>query len=369
MPVERERLVFIDFLRGYAILMMLQGHTIGVVLQESFRDPSYPAYLVWHYLTGLTAPVFFLAAGLIFAYLLARSEEEGGARLVRGVKRGLWLMVLGWVLQLWPPVLVDMAAGDWGAGLRFLGKSHVLHTIGWSLILMVALWLLCRRQGRLFAGVAFGLAQVALLAGPVVEEWQPGGGLARLVGTFVAREYAAFPLLPWVGYALMGGALGVLAWRTKWYRRPRYFLLLTACGLVLMFGNPVIVRTFWALLGGVEETRLAEFGGRYWRAGEVLFFTALVGLFCRWLVARGWEQSWPVRVVTTCGQETLTIYFLHVFVVYSVIFGVGLSVFFRREFGPWLSIGTALMVEGLFISLALNLKKLREKWPWLRLLR
>jgi uncharacterized membrane protein len=365
----RERLIFIDALRGYAILMMLQGHTIGVVLAEEYRDTSYPAYLVWHYLTGLTAPVFFLAAGLIFAYLLARAEEGGSSRLQKGVKRGLWLMVLGWILQLWPPILVDFAKGDFWALGRIFGKSHVLHTIGWALIMMVVLWLACGRRGKVFAGVALVLAQLALLGGPAIERWAPEGGVARLVATFVAREYAAFPIFPWVGYSLMGGALGVLAWQVKWYRSRKSFLILMGVGLVLMFGNQLITGAFWSLVGGVAEEDVSQFAGRYWRAGEVIFFTGLVGLLCRFLIQKNWDESWPVRIVTTCGQETLTIYFLHVFVVYSVVFGVGLSAFFKREFGPWQSVATALAIQAAFILLAINLQKLRKVCPWLRLLR
>ena len=369
MEAVRERLIFIDALRGYAILMMLQGHTVGVVLQEKFRDPEYPAYLVWHYLTGLTAPVFFSAAGLIFAFLMARAEEVGGARLKKGVRRGLWLMVLGWVLQFWPPIVVDMAHGDWGALARVFGKSHVLHAIGLSLIFMVGLWLLCGRRGKVFAIVAVILAQLALLGGPAIERWQPEPGLGRVVGTFVAREYAVFPIFPWVGYSLMGGALGVLAWKTKWYRRPRYFGMLMGVGLVLMFGNQLITAGFWWLMGGLHPVDLDEFAGRYWRAGEVVFFTGLMGLVCHGISRMKWEETLPVRILTTCGKETLTIYFLHVFVVYSVVFGVGLSVYFSRDFGPWGSIGTALLVQGSFILLAMNLEKLRKVWPWLRLLR
>lgn len=369
MDVPKERLIFIDALRGYAILMMLQGHTIGVVLQEKYRDPSLIPYLVWRYLTGLTAPVFFLAAGLIFAFLMARAELHGGTRLQKGLKRGGWLMVLGWVLQLWPPILVDFAKGDWVALGRIFGKSHVLHTIGWALIIMVVLWLVSGRRGKVFGILALVLSQAALLIGPLAEQWQPDSGVARLVATFVSKEFAVFPILPWVGYSLMGGALGALAWQTKWYRQSRNFVYLMAVGLVLMFGNQLITGAFWGLVGGVSDADLSQFAGRYWRAGEVLFFTGLMGLFCRFLVRKGWEETLPVRVLTTCGKETLTIYFLHVFVVYSVVFGIGLSAFFKREFGPWGSVAAALLVQTAFILLAMNLQKWRIACPPLRLLR
>ncbi len=367
--LSRERLVFVDVLRGYAILMMLQGHTIGVVLRDEYRDHSYPAYQVWHYLTGLTAPVFFLAAGLVFSFLLARAESGGGSRIGKGLRRGLWLIVLGWILQLWPPLMGDLLQGDPSVLGRLFGKSHVLHTIGWALIAITVLWLLCGRREKVFAVVAAVLAQLVLLSGPVLERWNPEGAFARVWATFIAREYAVFPWFPWLGYGLLGAVLGVLAWHAKWYRKRASFLCLMALGASLMFFAPFITSFFWSVFGEVSQADLYQFSGRYWRSGEVIFFTGLMGLFCHFLIQKGWEKSWVVRVVMTCGQETLTIYFLHVFVVYSVVFGVGLSAFFSREFGPWASIVTALLVQMSFVVLALNLKKIRERVPALKLLR
>lgn len=369
MNPSQERLTFIDALRGYAILMMLQGHTIGVVLQEQFRDQKYPVFMVWRYLTGLTAPVFFLSAGLIFSFLMAKAESSGDSRLSKGVKRGLWLMVLGWILQIWPPILKDAWMGELWSALRFIGKSHVLHTIGFSLLIMVGLWLACQRRERLFAGAAFVLAQLALLSGPQIEQWMPANSWQRIPATFISREFAVFPLLPWVGYALMGAALGVLAWRTKWYRSRRWFIALAVIGFILMQGNHLITGAFWTIVGGLEDYQLSEYSGRYWRVGEVLTFVGLMGLFCHFLQQRGWEEKGPMKIVTTCGRETLTIYFLHIFVVYGVVFGVGLAPFFAREFGVWTSIATALTVQILFILLAMNLPKLRKACPWLSLLR
>ncbi|MDP0490542.1 MAG: heparan-alpha-glucosaminide N-acetyltransferase domain-containing protein [Verrucomicrobiota bacterium JB023] len=367
---KKERIIFIDVLRGYAILMMLQGHTIGVVLRDELQDNRYPAHLVWWYLKGLTAPAFFCAAGLIFAYLLARAEEVGGARLGKGLRRGLWLLVLGWVLQIYPSILEDALKGEIVASLRFLGKSHVLHTIGWSLILMVALWLLCRRQGRRFAVVSLLVGQLALLLGPWTEKWRPEEGPGRWLATFVARDYAAFPLFPWTGYALTGASLGVLAWELKWYRDGRAFLVLAGVGALLMVSSGPITGGFWFLMGGLPEgLGLGEVAGRYWRLGEVVVLMGLVGGLC-WLVTRrGKEESWPVRILTTCGQETLTIYFLHVIVVYSAIFGFGLSTTCRRAFGVGGSLLVAFLVELCFIILALNLSRLRKKVPLLGLLR
>ena len=71
------RLYFIDALRAFAILMMLQGHFISGLLDPVFKDPDNPIYSFWLYCRGFTAPVFFTITGWVFTFLLLRNTTEG----------------------------------------------------------------------------------------------------------------------------------------------------------------------------------------------------------------------------------------------------------------------------------------------------
>ena len=352
---ERERLTFIDVMRGYAILMMLQGHTVNVALAEKWRDPSYPVFAVWYYMTGLTAPTFFFAAGFIFAFLMARGEEKGGQRLQKGFKRFGSLMVLGWVFHLKPPFFKSLLAGDFGVIGELFGRSHILHVIGLSLLIMILLWLFSGRKGTRFTILTLVGGQAAFLLGPLLTAWSGDDpNWLRPVGTFLSRSHAYFPLFPWSGYALHGAAIGVLAWEAKWYRDVKWFGLLAIIGIFMK-----------------GATGLVPEGSRafYWRGGEVLILLGLVGSLCLFFQKKNWEQLWPVQMVAKCGQETLTIFCLHIIVLYGAWFGIGLAQFHSKALGPWQTVGTALLVEIGFIALALNLPKLRKGVPPLRLLR
>ena len=83
------RLYYIDALRAWAILMMLQGHFVDGLLDPVYRDASNPVYQIWLYFRGITAPVFFTVSGFIFTYLLLRAPDQG--RSGRGRQRGLVL--------------------------------------------------------------------------------------------------------------------------------------------------------------------------------------------------------------------------------------------------------------------------------------
>ena len=75
--MQLKRLYFIDAVRAFAILMMLQGHFIDTLLAIEFRDPNSFAFNTWTYFRGITAPVFFTISGLIFTYLVIKAKEKG----------------------------------------------------------------------------------------------------------------------------------------------------------------------------------------------------------------------------------------------------------------------------------------------------
>ena len=63
-----QRLYYIDAIRAWAILMMLQGHFIDGLLDPAFRDKENELFSWWLYFRGITAPVFFTVSGFIVSY-------------------------------------------------------------------------------------------------------------------------------------------------------------------------------------------------------------------------------------------------------------------------------------------------------------
>lgn len=85
------RIVFLDSLRAFAILIMLQGHWISGLLDTTLIDTSHWAYLFWLYCRGFTAPALFTITVCIFCFLLLKNPIEGpkNPRLKNGIKRGI----------------------------------------------------------------------------------------------------------------------------------------------------------------------------------------------------------------------------------------------------------------------------------------
>ena len=98
---ESKRLYFLDALRAFAILMMLQGHFVSGILDPLFKDTTNSVYNLWLYCRGFTAPVFFTVTGWVVLFLLLKNPIQGlqNPRIKKGLKRGLELILWGYVLQ------------------------------------------------------------------------------------------------------------------------------------------------------------------------------------------------------------------------------------------------------------------------------
>jgi uncharacterized membrane protein len=97
------RLRFIDIARSVAILLMLEGHFVDLTLAEEHRTRGVWLYETWHYIRGMTAPMFFTVTGLVFAYLLTGARESGFwqvPRVRKGIRRAGELLFWGYLLQI-----------------------------------------------------------------------------------------------------------------------------------------------------------------------------------------------------------------------------------------------------------------------------
>ena len=135
---KAQRLFFIDAMRAWAILMMLQGHFIDGLLDPVYRDTTNSGFNLWLYFRGITAPVFFTMSGFIFTYLLIRMPYKGwtNPRVKKGIKRGVQLVFIGYLLRL---NFLGLLKGQIYDAFYLV---DVLHCIGLSILTIIGLYLL-----------------------------------------------------------------------------------------------------------------------------------------------------------------------------------------------------------------------------------
>jgi uncharacterized membrane protein len=360
-PGAEGRLEFIDGMRAYAILMMLQLHVIGLTLADSRRESGSFLYSLWQQSGGAIAPAFLFASGLIVSYLLFRDPAAiDRARLKKNLWRGVHLLILGYLLQMNWHTFLCLFNGD-GCFWHWLQRTHVLHTIGVAVFIVTALAYLTRRVRWLFPVAALVLMHLSFTLGSIVTVRDGLPGVLRVFSTYVLESHASFPVLTWTGFALAGAALGFLAVELQLHRRTWVFLLLPVLGYAIRMRSWYILRDSYSVWWSDYSQWLDYSVFTYYRLGEVLIIAGVIGLLTRFVTLP--------KFIHATARETLGIYFLHSMLVYGSVTGFGMDAFLRRNLDAYTSVLLALAVIALFILYAVKAPAIRRRLPVMRFLR
>ncbi|MCX6140750.1 MAG: heparan-alpha-glucosaminide N-acetyltransferase domain-containing protein, partial [Candidatus Kapabacteria bacterium] len=83
------RLYALDLARFMAMLFMMQGHVLDALVSSSVIDISHAPWNVWHWIRGLTAPVFLMVSGAVHVFATKRDADGRVREDVMG-KRIRW---------------------------------------------------------------------------------------------------------------------------------------------------------------------------------------------------------------------------------------------------------------------------------------
>ena len=352
-PQKVGRIVFIDVLRAYAILMMLQGHFVDTLLAEQFRNPDSTLYYVWSFMRGMTAPIFFTVTGLVFVFLLLRDGRpmRENTRMKKGLRRGVFLLYVGYLLKVNFPALLVGYLSPW------IWAIDVLHIIGLALIGLITLCALRELVGgSLFIWmIVFGAG--TFLIDPFFTE-NSWAETPRFFANFLTRDFGSnFTVVPWLGFAFFGGAIGaIINKRPNWAFSHWLPILLLAFGFTLTVGSWQMLVNLYELTGWEYLPVLFNNNYLFWRLGHVFIVMALF----MWGIPRLGKMPY---LVTKIGSETLTIYGVHYVILYGTWLGVGLSqIIGYRTMSPIACIiGAALFVFA-HIMLIKHIEFFRKIW-------
>lgn len=326
------RLYFIDAVRAFAILMMLQGHFIDTLLDVSYRDESNTIFKIWQYFRGITAPTFFTISGLIFSYLLIKAKHNGNAekRMRKGLVRGFMLIGIGYLLRV--PIF------EWlfGKFTSYFLVIDVLQCIGLSLITIVIIYRLTCRKTLIFSILMLLLGICIFISEPLYRFLELPN-VPRLFSNYMTKDNGSiFTILPWFGYVAFGAFIATLFYR--YLERPR-FKIITVLGFFII-GFSLINKSSWLfmklyfLLDFQLLEDIAYYNYLFTRLGNVLILFSLFYLV---------EDYIKQPLILKIGQKTLSIYVIHFIIIYGSFTGVGLHQLIGKTLLPWQAIIGALI--------------------------
>jgi uncharacterized membrane protein len=206
----RGRIVFLDWLRGLAAIVMLQGHTFDSFLRPELREQ--PAYIFSQFFGGQAAAIFLFLTGITFGLGMNRREDLPAWRRVTAALRRaryLFLLAIAFRLQMW---IFAWPNQPWTDLLRV----DVLNVMGATAALL-SVMALAQGMRRIRWAVAAGIVLAALA--PVMSGLETGGLPVAVRDYFVPST--AFSMLPWGAYLAFGlaaGSAAALVKRGEWAR-------------------------------------------------------------------------------------------------------------------------------------------------------
>src|SRR4051812_1572303 len=177
---KNRRLLYLDFVRGSAALIMLQGHVFHSFLKNDLRQGG--AYVFSQFLGGMPPAVFLFLTGVTLAFLMDGRERQGlpaSARIWAATRRAGYLLGVAAVfrLQLWIFGWPYSPAQD-------LFKVDILNCMGFTVALM-SLLAVIRTRDRVRVCAALGLA--IAVASPLISQMN-WSGIPPAVAHYIAPD-------------------------------------------------------------------------------------------------------------------------------------------------------------------------------------
>ncbi|MGD8306971.1 MAG: heparan-alpha-glucosaminide N-acetyltransferase domain-containing protein [Ignavibacteria bacterium] len=352
---KKHRIIFIDLMRAFAVFQMVQGHTIDTLLADDFRTNESFIYSTWHFMRGMTAPIFMFTAGTVFTYLfrLVQKPFKDNPRVIKGIKRGLLLIFIGYTLRYPTWKIVDFSnVSEYSWGVFF--AVDVLQLIGFGLLTMIFL-LYFTEKLKLNPNIVFAsVALLIFLVSPYFFTIEWTSYLPRpIAGYFYTGTGSQFPFFPWAGYVIAGGILGAyLAKNPMVFKSIKFSIWLLVAGGLL-----IIISKIAGYFSSTDSTvNSASTNVIFFRVGFVLILNAIVSYISQR------ADSIP-RIVILFGRNTLLIYVVHLLILYGSAWNPGLYKSLSHSFTGWESFLSAMAMFTLMslMVVALNYFKVKNK--------
>ncbi|MCC6538165.1 MAG: DUF1624 domain-containing protein [Bryobacterales bacterium] len=336
------RLSFLDWLRGVAAVVMLQGHVFHSFTGKEYRDGS--IYILSQFVGGMPPAVFLFLTGVTLAFLMDSCERKSltqSERWIMALRRAGYLMALAYVfrLQLWLVAWPKSPFSD-------VWKVDILNCMGLSIAVLSGLSVFTTAE-RIRLGAVLGVAAAALA--PLVSALD-FSGLPALVKMYLAPDFNYFSFFPWAAFLAFGLSFGSLLRVVREDNSERLMHWIALLGFALILAGQ--------FFGGIPFSIYPK--SDFWLDSPALTFIKLGVIFIGLAAAFVWNR-WVIRDrwnwLRQIGTTSLLIYWVHIELVYG------------RWFWWWkenLNVTQTVVAAVLVVLLMLGLSLAQTNWAAIR---
>lgn len=355
---NKNRLVLLDILRAIGVMLMIEGHTIDAVLSPVYKDGSSALFQFWTFFRGLTAPFFFFSAGL--AFVVATVKYNGGLLSVSGkakkrrFRRIVTLLLIGYGLHMPLQMLYEPSAVSQDSW-RIFFVADALQIISLSLLVILVIALFSKSHKALFRSYVIA-AVLSLALAPVTEPIAWEKFLNPAIYPYLTfRAGSFFTFFPFSAYLFAGASFGAAAIGFPAETRARIltknFAKASVVALVLFVGFLVV------------QIRYVSPYVDYWRALPAVNLLRF-GIVTLVASAVGYLSLRVVRfpgILPAIGKSSLTVYVVHLMIVYGSPVNVGLEQLLPGGVHPVVAVMIAAFVMSLMFGMVYAMEAYRAR--------
>ena len=350
---EKVRYTFIDLLRGWAILIMIEVHVFNAFLLPELRQSDW--FDILTFINGLVAPAFLFVSGFAFQ-VSSGSKLDDMRKLKSPFWKKLWryfsIILIGYALHLPFKSLSKIINKSTPEQLQQFIAVDVLQCIGVGLLVLFALRLIIRSD-KIYHYSLIGLTIFVMFISPVFWKTDFTNFLHPVLANYLNRlNGSLFPVFPWINFILVGAIFAKYFLDAAGNNKEEKFvkaLLLT--GVIMLFSGHLF---YSGLFPDVLTSIIPNPMFFVERLGYIIVFASLCWYYNKW---RNVTKSF----VLDASRESLLIYWLHLVVIYSAIWGKKNLV---DIIGPTLNVWESIIATLILMALMVLVAKM---WGWTKM--
>ena len=341
--MQKTRLYFIDIARSIAILLMLEGHFVDNALMDVYRDTNNDIYNAWLFVRGFTSPIFLTITGIVFTYLLIENnhlEYFKNNRIKKGYKRVVELLFWGYVVQVYAFHVLQCIG---------IGILSILMLYGiYKAVKIIPLWVYF-----FFAGTIIFSSYIVISSWPKEYYWPESAPI--FIQNMFHGKYSIFPILPRMGYTMYGAMIGVILYTYKSKVKEWSFILsVFSIGAFLYFFLKDVLLILDVIFAH-PIYHLYKVDWLYECLGMVLIILSIL------IAIEKFIGEIKPNLFLKIGQNTLTIYILHMVLLYGSITGFGINRVIHKNLTPWQILPATICFILFFVILIYYLDEIKLK--------
>lgn len=307
----KNRLVFVDLLRGWATIVMIEVHVFNAFVFDTVKGEAW--FQTLNFVNGLVAPTFLFVAGFVFVVASDRKLDEFrtyGKAFWKQLSRIFLVWVIGYGLHLPFFSLYRTLFDSTPDQLLQFYQSDILHCIAIGM-LTVFIGRIVIRSDAWYQRFLIIVGSVFVLIAPVIWDIDYSHSLPGYLAPYLnGQQGSMFPLFPWLGFLMFGGVAAFAHKRARSMgKEASYFqrLLLIGVGLI------VVGSVFVDLPAQIPFLSTAIRANPLFFASRLGFIFALLAACYYYSEWRKTERSFVLDV----SKESLLVYTAHLLVIYG----------------------------------------------------